>query len=200
MRVVDLDRDEARQLVEAALLPLQPREDILQRGADEEILLLETQLAPRGCAVMRIEHAGQAFPLDLAADGAEMVALVEAAQIEFARRACRPQPQGVHGVRAKARHRHIECGRQHLAGIEPAVTDSAMLVGLGNDSAIEADGIAEIRPRELPRGAIVQPDIGFLMLPAALDSLREHAELIADAIAIGRNARSRRALEQAGGK
>src|SRR5258708_13206856 len=141
MSVVDLDRDKARELVEAAPLPLQPCKNVLQRGADEEIFLLEAQLASRGRTVVRVEHAGQAFPMVLVIDGTEMVAFIEPAKIELACCARRPQPQGIHGLRAEAGHWHIERRRQHLAGIEPAVMGYAVLVVLAHNPATQSDGI-----------------------------------------------------------
>src|SRR5260221_12198022 len=121
MSVVDLDRDKARELVEAAPLPLQPCKNVLQRGADEEIFLLEAQLASGGRTVVRVEHAGQAFPMALVIDGAEMVAFIEPAKIELARCARRPKPQGIDGLRAEDGHWQIELLRQHQAGIHTTV-------------------------------------------------------------------------------
>src|SRR5260221_7796519 len=200
MSVVDLDRDKARELVEAAPLPLQPRKNVLQRGADEEIFLLEAQLASRGRTVVRVEHAGQAFPMALVIDGAEMVAFIEPAKIELARCARRPQPEGIHDLRAEAGYWHIECRRLHLDKIEPAVTGNAVLVGLADDPAIKADWIGEVSPWKLPGGAKAQPSLRLFMLRATSERLRDQAKLIPIAVAIGRNARRRRALEQAGGK
>ncbi len=189
VRVVDLDRHEIRQIRDRSLLALQPLQDVLQRGADEEILLPEPQLAAGLGAVVRIEHLGQAFPMRLVADRAQMIALVEAPQIELLRRAGRPQAQRVDGVGAVARHRHVERRRQHVGRLDPLVVD---------DAAVEPHGIGQVRARKLPRPAEAQPVVRLLVLPAAFDALGEHAEFVADAVAVGRHADRGRAVEQAG--
>jgi hypothetical protein len=66
--------------------------------------------------------------------------------------------------------------------------------------AAEVHAVADAGPRELPRRAVVQPGIGVLDLPAALDALREHAELVADAVAVrGQPERGHR-IEEARGQ
>jgi hypothetical protein len=54
--------------------------------------------------------------------------------------------------------------------------------------------------RELPRRTVFQPGVGPLDLPAALDALREHAELVADAVAEAGQAQRGHGVEEARGQ
>ena len=77
MGVVELDRDLVGQQIERFVLLVEAREDVLQRGADEEILLLQPQLAPHVRRVVRVEHLGEVLRLVLLLDRLDVVALLK---------------------------------------------------------------------------------------------------------------------------
>ena len=77
MRVVDLDDDVVGQALEGPPATLKAAKDVLNRSADEEVLLLEPQFAAVGRRIAGIEHLGQALDRVLAREGADMVAVVE---------------------------------------------------------------------------------------------------------------------------
>ena len=54
---------------------------------------------------------------------------------------------------------------------------------LGRQAPAEAHGMAEFRPHEFPGIAVDEPAVGLLHLLAVHDALREHAEVVTDAIA-----------------
>ena len=80
MRVVQLHRNLVRQLRPARVILLVAEQYVLQRSADEEILLLQTQLAPHLGGVIRVQHLGQVLRFILVGDRLDVVALIEIAQ------------------------------------------------------------------------------------------------------------------------
>src|SRR5262249_19228273 len=59
MRVVELNGDLVRQLVEVRMVRREAAENVLERRADEEILLLEPKLAAHLRRIVRVEDFGQ---------------------------------------------------------------------------------------------------------------------------------------------
>ncbi len=84
MRVVELDRDRLRQILELAPLGEMLREHVLQRSADAEVLLLEAQLLALRRRVVRVQHARQVLRVDLLGDRGGVVAGVERLDLETA--------------------------------------------------------------------------------------------------------------------
>ena len=90
MGVVELNGHLVRQFVPGFVMFLVAIEDVLQRGADEEILLLQAQLLAHFGGVVGVEHFRQVFRGVLVGNSLDVVALIEVAQIEIARRHGRP--------------------------------------------------------------------------------------------------------------
>ena len=65
------------------MLFLELPENVLNRGRDEKILLLQPQLASLGHFVAGIEDLGDVLAQDLGFDGAHVVALVKLLEVEF---------------------------------------------------------------------------------------------------------------------
>jgi hypothetical protein len=61
VRVVQLDGERRRAALELPALGHVLREHVLQRGAHEEVLLLEAQLLALRRGVVRVEHAREFF-------------------------------------------------------------------------------------------------------------------------------------------
>src|SRR3569832_1201461 len=68
------------------------------------------------------------------------------------------------------------------------------------DGAAEADRIVRLGALELPRNAAGEPVLRPFQLPAVVHSLLELSVLVADAVAIGRNAERRLRIHEAGGE
>ncbi len=59
MRVVQLDGDLVRQRIQVRVMDREAAQDVLERRADEEILLLEPKLAAHLGGVVRVQHFGE---------------------------------------------------------------------------------------------------------------------------------------------
>src|ERR1700742_5264415 len=93
MRVVQLDRNRIRQGRQRSSLARVRRQNILQAGADEEVLLLEAQLLALRRGVVRIKHSRQILRLDLIMNGSGIVAGVEGVDLKRRDGGSRPEPQ-----------------------------------------------------------------------------------------------------------
>ena len=65
---------------------------------------------------------------------------------------------------------------------------------------VELDRVAHVEPLDLPGVAEVEPVVGLLVLEAVDDRLAEHAVLVADAVAPGREVEGGHGVEEAGGE
>ena len=102
MRVVELDGhllreaveggEAARLIVDAVALLVAP-DDVLHGGGDEEVLLGQPQLPPRGHVVVGIEDPADVLGAGARLDGADVVALVELAEVELLDGARAPEAQ-----------------------------------------------------------------------------------------------------------
>ena len=90
MRIVQLNRDLVGQGIEIRLILAIAIENILQRSAHEEILLLEPQFASHCRGIVRIEYLGQVFGFVLVLHRLDIIAFVEIPQFEIARGLRRP--------------------------------------------------------------------------------------------------------------
>src|SRR5215469_18449770 len=70
----------------------------------------------------------------------------------------------------------------------------------GLDPAAVEDVVGDLGALEFPRIGEGQPFLGIFLLPAVLDDLAEEAVVVADTVAISRNAEARHAFEEAGGE
>ena len=116
-------------------------------------------------------------------------------------RARRPQPQRVDVAAAPAGDRRVVRDGEHPLGRDTRGRARCRPIAADIfDAAAEADGIFGFRPLELPRVAEREPVLRQLVLPAVADLLQEQAVLVADAVAVGRNAERRHAVHEAGGE
>ena len=65
------------QLLDGAGAAAEAAEEVLDRGRDEEVLLLEAELLALGCVVVGVQHLGNLLSVLAVLDGLEEVALVE---------------------------------------------------------------------------------------------------------------------------
>ena len=200
MRVVQLDRYGVGQRRERTSLSQVRRQDVLQAGADEEILLFEPQLLALGRGIVRIQHAGHVLCFHLLLHGGRVVAGIEG--VDMKRRDCPagPEAQMVHGGAAVARNQLIESDRVNVDGIHPAMRGilgaalaRPVLACLGrtvlvrHDPSAESHGEAHASGGRLPDIAQTQPAAGDFPLPAVgADDLREDSIVITNAVAHSR--------------
>ena len=85
VRVVEVNRHVFRQVVQCGVFVQVALDQILHGSGDKKILLLEAQLTPSRCAVVRVKHPGDVFKLIFGAGGAGVVTGVERAQVKVGR-------------------------------------------------------------------------------------------------------------------
>ena len=200
VRVVQLDRVLRRELVEVLVRLLVAPNDVGDRTGDEEVLLLETQIAPRLVVVVRVEDLRDDLARVLVLDRAHVVAVVEDLEVELVARARLPEAQCVHGVVPEACDRGVERDAEDLVRVDPARGEVASLVGDGDDATAELDAHGVLGPHVLPGVAEAQPLVRALDLPPVPDLLLEDAELVADAVAVSGEAEGRHRVEEARGE
>src|SRR5271170_4980380 len=97
------------------------RQDVLQAGADEKILLLEPQLLALRRGIVRIQHARQGLRVDLLLHGGGIVSGVEGVDVKRRNASTGPEPQMVDGGTAVAGNQLIETDGVDVAGVDPAM-------------------------------------------------------------------------------
>ena len=199
--VVELDDDLVRESLPVAVAEPEPADDVPQRAADQEILLLEPQLPAGLGAVAGVQHLGQVLRAHLRLDGLRVVAGVEQAQIERLRAGPgAPQPEDVDRLGAIARDQHVAGLAAHHLGWQPAGPQPALVVVHGLGVAVEPDDLEVIGRGELPWVAVEGPVVGKLDLLAILEGLLEDPELIPDAVPHRRHVQGSQGVEQARGQ
>ena len=109
----------------------------------------------------------------------------------------RPQPQRVDVAPAPTCDRRVvRHGRYFFRRIPDRARGGIVAADIFDRSA-EADRTAGIGTREFPRIAVREPILRQFLLPAVLQALLKQAVLIANAVAIGRNAERRHAVHEA---
>ena len=200
MGVVELHRELFVEAAQGQALGAHDAQHVLQRGADEEVLLLEPQLLALQGFVVGVEDFGDVLQHRLAVDRAEVVAVVEAVEVEGFRRLGAPQPQGVGGVAAVAQDGRVVGNGVDHAIRHPAHMLAADAVGVALGVAAQRHLHRPLRAHQLPGVGVAQPAVGLFHLPAVDDLLLEDAVLIADAIAQRGNPQRGHRVDVAGGQ
>ncbi len=182
--VVQLDRDMVGQRFDLMPFRDEAAQDVLQRGRREEVFLLQAQLLTGLGGVVGIENAGNRAGQSLGDHGADKVTTVEAAKIEQNGRLGRPQTQGVGPTPLPTHDRRIIGAGDDLLGGVPLVVGPTA----------EANFIGHFRALKLPGVALRQPAFGDLDLASIFETLFKQPMFVADAIAIGRDAKGRQAI------
>ena len=132
--------------------------------------------------VVRVEHFGDRLRLDFVLDRAVVVALVERSKVERLDGLGFPKAQRVAGANAVAGDRRVVGDAAHLRLWNPAHAEAALLVHPRLGAPTKLHLIRDLRARDIPRVAVLQPFVGHLTLPAVADDLIENAELVANAV------------------
>jgi len=198
MRVVELDRGRAGQGGDGAVDAQMPPDQILQRGGDEEVFLLQPQFLAGRRRIVGIEHARDVGCLHLLGEGVEILTAVEFLELHRCRRARRPEPERIAAVAPPARDRRVVGDGDHMLRRPPG--EFLPVIAARLDAPTKADVISDLRPLELPGIAELQPVLRALGLPAVAHHLAEQAMVVADAVAEAGEAHRRHALHVAGGE
>ncbi len=130
-------------------------------------------------------------------DGAGVVAGVEQAEVELARRPRPPEAQEVNRRRAIAGHEDVVRFAHDVLARPPLDVQPPLVVLVLHGVAAEADGDHVVGLGELPREVEQQPLVGLLHLRPVVELLAEDAIFVADAVADGGNVERGQRVEEA---
>ena len=170
VRIVELHGGELAEAVQIAVAGrLVGAQNVLQRGAREEVLLLDAQALALARGVVRVEHARDVLGAVFLREGALVVLPVEGIKVELPLGFALPQAQRGHIVGLVADDRRVVRHGEHG------------LVGKAHLHGVLLAAIA-------PRVAELLPVVGGLLLRAVFKALLEKAEAVAQTVAAQRHA------------
>mmetsp|Transcript_6535 Transcript_6535/g.11281 ORF Transcript_6535/g.11281 Transcript_6535/m.11281 type:complete len:291 (+) Transcript_6535:1727-2599(+) len=156
--------------------------DVLQSGRDEEVLLLEAQLLALRGAVVRVQHRRERLCALLLEDGRDIVAGVEALDVELVCGLGGPEAQVDDVGRVPSRDGVVVCHRFHLfARIPPK--DVASINFMSTHVTIKLYCVRHIWAHDFPRITKVQPVVRRLALKPLAQCLSEHPVLVSNSVA-----------------
>ena len=177
------------------------REHVLERRADEEVLLLEAQLLALRRRVVRIQHAREILRVDLLGHRRRVVALVEGLDPKRRDRASRPQAQMIDGGTAIAGNHQVVADGPDVVRADPLVAHASAFIALRLAVAAEAHAMAHGAAAAFPEVVKAQPGARDFALRAVLaDHLREDAVVVANAVARRGVTERRERIEKARGE
>src|SRR5882672_6906927 len=97
------------------------RQDVLQAGADEKILLLEPQLLALRRGIIRVQHARQVLRFQLLLHGGGIVAGIEGIDMKRGDGSTGPEAQMIDGGTAVTRSQLVESDGVDIRRVDPAV-------------------------------------------------------------------------------
>mmetsp|Transcript_35289 Transcript_35289/g.76152 ORF Transcript_35289/g.76152 Transcript_35289/m.76152 type:complete len:380 (-) Transcript_35289:81-1220(-) len=175
-------------------------QEILQGGAHEEVLLLQSQELALVLVVVGVEDSREILGLASVVDSLRVAELVECLEVKLLGRKGPPKSQVVGIVGVEARDGIvIGHGLDDLA-TDPASPPATLVVRVVLNAATEAHWVGHIRTRDLPRHGLGKPVVGLLDLPTVDDVLLEDAIAVSDAIAPARERQSGHGVQEAGGQ
>ena len=198
--VVELNRPVVGEVLDGQSAVVEAAQHVLQRAADEEVLLLQAQTPAFVGAVVGVQHLGEGFAAHLFLNGAVVVADVEGIEVEAFGGIGTPEPQPVADVHPIAQHRHVMGNADGVFRRDPAGAVVAFVVDVALGATAEAHEAGLIGLGQFPGPAALEPFVGDLHLPAIADQLIEDAELVADAVAGGRDLQAGQRLHVASGQ
>ena len=200
MRVVDMDDHLLGQLAhilaEALLVILQ---DVLQRSAGEEIVLLQAEHLAFIVPVFGIQHLADRLGQLNLFGGLHIAAFTEAVQVQLLRAPGGPHAQRVHHRCVVADHGHVVRHRFHGVVVAGHIVLFAVDLDLFHMAA-EVHLAGVLHHGGLPHVAVVQPAVGQFHLLAVHDALAEQSVFIADGAAHGRQVQAAQAVQEACGQ
>ena len=199
MGVVDVDGDLFRQVRVGAVFLIVLLQDALQRGGDEQVLLLQAQALALDVVVRRIEDLRDGLGHGVALQRADIVAAGERSHVEALRQLGAPQDEAVGGIAVIAGDIHV-IRHGHNGAVADLRDLEAVVVHPLADLAAELDLDGVVLAGLQPHVAHLEPVVREFHLPAVDDLLLEDTELIADGEAGHRVIHAGRGIHIAGGQ
>ena len=193
MGVVQVDADLGRQVAEVLMGLAVAAQQILHAGADEEIFLVQAQLAPGGRGVVRVQHTADILRVVFALHSRKIIAPVESAEIDFVGGLGRPQAQGVGGLRVVAGDDGVVGHGLYLIGADPLVKPFFF-----HHVTAELHPVHHFGAGKFPWVALRQPIVGNLDLPSVHNGLAEHAVVVADTVTKARDIQRSHGVQKTG--
>ena len=200
MRVVELHRGVIGEIVERGEFVEMPAHQVLQRGGREEILLPQPQLLSLRRRVVRIEDARDRLALRARRGGADIIAAVERRELDRRDRARRPQPQHVGMAAAPAGDRRVVRHGEHASRPDTRAPARCRHRRRGIPPSRRSRSSRRLRRFNSHGLPCASQSSGNSCCQPSLNALLEQAVLVTDAVAIGRDAERRHAVEIAGGE
>ena len=196
--VVDLDDVLEVEVAQGAVLRPVLAHDGLDRGGDEEVLLLQAQGLALVVVVLGVEHLGDGLGHGLLLHRLQILAGGEQAHVHRRGALGVPQAEGVAVLGLVAGNLHVPGHGQHrvIAGVLDLV--AALPVPVVLHLAAEADFLHLVHLGNEPGVAQAQPVVGQLHLLAVHDLLLEDAQLVADGVAGGGDLQGGHGVQVAG--
>ena len=199
MGVVDMNGNLVRQVRVGAVFLIVLLQDALQRGGDEQVLLLQAQALALNVVVCRIEDLRDGLGHGVALERADIVAAGERGHIEALRQLGAPQDKAVGGIAVIAGDIHV-IRHGHNGAVADLCDLEAVVVHPLADLAAELDLHGVVLAGLQPHVAHLEPVVREFHLPAVDDLLLEDAEFIADGEAGHRVVHAGRGIHIAGGQ
>ena len=197
VRIVDVDAHLLRQQLEVA--PVQFFEildDVLQRGACEEIVLLEPQHLAFVVVVLRIQHLGDDLRCFRRLHRLAVLALTKRRQVNVLGAAGRPHAKRVHRRRIIAYNRHVVRDGLHRVVIPVDKARHTVVVHLVHMAA-EVNLAGVLHHGHFPHVAVGQPAVWQFHLLTIHNFLAEQAVFIANRAAHRRQIQAGQAVQEA---
>ena len=185
--VVELNGPVVGEVLNGQSTVVEAPQHVLQRAADEKVLLLQAQTPAFVGPVVGIQHLGERLAAHLFLNSAVVIADVEGIEVEAFGGIGTPQPQPVADVDPIAQHRHVMGDADGVFSRDPARAVVALVIDVALGAATEAHEAGLIGLGQFPGPATLEPLVGDLHLPAIADQLVEDAELITDPVTGGRD-------------
>ena len=140
MSVVELDGDLVREFAPGTRRLLEATDNVIERGGDPKVLLLEAELLAALEVVVGVEDGADGLGALLLGDGALVISVVELLKVKLAAGSfAGPQAEVVGGRGGVAGDGYVVGdGRDSLAAL-PAGYELARVVGLLADVSVELD-------------------------------------------------------------
>ena len=187
MSIIELALEVFKEIIQAVVDKQVDTDHVLQGAGHEKILLFQPQLFPLELFVIGVEDLGDGFGINFVFHCAVVVTGIEVFKVKGGVRLRAPQPEQVNIVDLKAGNRCVVGNSGDHPGRNPAYPSVALFPMVHFSMAAETDITGHVRFLDLPGIAGMQPTVTDFLLPAINNLLVEHAELVADTIADGRD-------------
>ena len=191
MGIVELDGDLFMQIIQVGIIAQMPPDDLVDAGADEEILLLQAQHLAMLRGVIRINVACDFLDL---IDIVTQISRFDKVLCDL----CVPKTQRIGHFRIVTDDRHVIWHGTHYERRDVIDYGLAILVEPHIYMSAELYVTGMLHFPHFPYVAVFQPDIRHFYLLVVFDLLLEEAILITDAVSVSGKVQGSQRIQEAG--